>query len=266
MRGKFTFQEGYIYKIPAHFGGVPFYPWSVVYGDMTCLSMQFETDPEALLRIIPEDFELLQPLVNVQFANSREVDWMSGGEYRLVQLSAPVKYMGNSEGLVGEYVFIIWENKACPILGGREEDGMPKIFADIAMERHTGDHWFTSASYECNTFLKLDLDRKAELGANEIDEMNRNGKVNYFGWRVLPNLGKGGSAISHATLYPQEMTVSRAWAGEGSCTWTKLSPELHPLQSGYIATLSDLPVRRYTMAFMLKGVARLNVGDSRTLP
>jgi acetoacetate decarboxylase len=266
MRGRFKFQDDWIYKMPVHFGGHAFYPVRVVYGDMTCLQVGFETDPEKLLPLIPEDFELLEPKVNVQYANCREVDWMAGGDYRLIQATAPVKYMGNSEGLVGEYALVVWENKTCPIIGGREEDGVPKIFADIAMERHNGDHWFTAASYESVNFLKLDFRKKGELSEEDIAEINKNPKVNLFGWRYLPNLGKGGATLSHATLYPQEATVKQAWTGEGAVTWTKVAPEEHPLQWTIINTLADLPVRKVTDAMMMKTVARLNVGDSRILP
>ena len=266
MKGKFRFVGDHVYKMPVHFGGDPFYPVRTVYGDMTGINVKFKTDPEALLRFLPEDFELLEPAVIVGYANCRDVDWMAGGEYRLIQASVPVKYAGNSEGLTGEYVLVIWENKACPILGGREEDGMPKIFADIASERHHGDHWFTMASYESSTFLKMDFTRKEALPEKDLEKMQEHSRINYFGWRHLPNLGKGGASLSHATLYPQEMTPSAAWRGEGSLQWTKLTPEQHPLQWRIIHSLASLPVLQYAGAVMVKGKARLNVGDSRILP
>jgi len=64
-RGKFKLKDDHIYKMPVHFGGDPFYPVRTVYRDMTGISIQFETDQEALLEIIPHDFELLEPVVNV---------------------------------------------------------------------------------------------------------------------------------------------------------------------------------------------------------
>jgi hypothetical protein len=103
MRGEFQFREGYVYKMPVHFSGFPFYPVRVTHGDMTAMLIEFETDESALARFIPEDFELLRPAVTVQFANFRDVEWMSNGEYRLIQASAPVRYEGNSEGLEGVY-------------------------------------------------------------------------------------------------------------------------------------------------------------------
>jgi acetoacetate decarboxylase len=266
LRGKFRFNDDYVYKMPVHFGGYPFYPVRTEYGDMTSISVKYETEQEALLQLIPEDFELRQPLVSVQFANCRDVDWMAGGEYRLIQVTAPVRYLGNSEGLVGEYVFVIWENHACAIIGGREEDGMPKVFADISAEHHVGSHWYTSASYENNNFLKVDFLRKSELCEKDVNEINKDYKTNYFGWRYLPNLGKGGATLSHATLYPQEMMAKRVWACEGGIQWTKLTQEQHPLQFKIISTLADLPILKHVSVAMAKGTARLNVGDSRILP
>ncbi len=265
-RGKFRLDENLVYKMPAHFGGDPFYPVRTVYRDMTAISVGYETDEDALLNYIPEDFELLEPIVNVQFSNCRDVDWMIGGEYRLIQVTAPVKYLGNPEGLTGSYALVVWENKTCPIIGGREEDGVPKIFADISSERHLENHWFLAASYEQMTFLKIDLQRGEEVGESDLEELNKNPKINLFGWRCLPNLGKGGTTLSHATLYPQEMIYKRLWNGTGAVEWTALTYEQHPLQVRIIGSLAALPVKKYTSAVMAKGVARLNVGDSRILP
>jgi len=266
MRGKFKFQDDYVYKMPVHFGGYPFYPVRTEYRDMLGITIQYETTPEALLQYIPEDFDLQEPIVSIQFSNCRDVDWMSGGEYRLIQVTAPVKYLGNSEGLCGDYALVVWENKTCPIIGGREEDGVPKVFADIASERHVGDHWFTAASYESYTFLKIDFLKKNELSKQDVEKINEHSKINLFGWRYLPNLGKGGTALSHATLYPQEMVVKQVWVGEGSVQWTQLTPEEHPLQSNIIKALAELPLVKYTNAMMIKCSARLNVGDSKILP
>ena len=59
MRGKFVFNDDCVYKMPVHFGGDPFYPVRTVYGDMTCIAVSFETEADAVLRLVPEDFELL---------------------------------------------------------------------------------------------------------------------------------------------------------------------------------------------------------------
>jgi len=266
MRGKFTLKDDYVYKMPVHFGGHPFVPVRTVYGEMTSIAISFATDIDRLAEFIPDAFEILEPKVIVQYANAREVEWMAGGEYRLIQASVPVKYLGNDEGLTGEYVLVIWENKACPIIGGREEDGMPKIFADIAVERHGGDHWFTRASYECNTFLQIDFWKQGEVNEAAMAQATKNPGINYFAWRYLPNLGRGGATLSHATLYPQQVFLKQMWYGEGKLTWTELTEEQHLLQCGIIRAMSRLPVVKYFGAAMAKASAQLNVGDSRILP
>ena len=177
-------------------GTVPRYPF--VFTALPGLSLPFgEFDVDVQLGLIMATARDVNGLQAASvFANARDVEWMAGGEYRLIQVSAPVQYMGDSEGLEGEYVFVIWENKACPIIGGREEDGMPKVFADIASERHIGDRWFTSASFESFGFLSMDFTSEREMSERDIAVMNENPKVNFFGWRYLPNLGKGGAALS----------------------------------------------------------------------
>lgn len=265
MRGTFRFNDDYVYRMPVHFGGHPFYPVRTRYGDMTSLAVSYETEAEALLPFIPEVFELTEPLVKVQYANSRDVEWMAGGEYRLVQVSVPVRYLGREEEIPGDYVLVIWENKACPILGGREEDGMPKLFADIPCERHVGGRWHSAASYESHQFLSLTFEEERPLSEGEMAQWNQGGRINYFGWRHLPNVGRGGAALSHGVLYPQEMRARQILAGKGEVRWLRLTEEQHPLQWFIIDALAALPVKSYRPAVLMRGEARLNVGDSRVL-
>ena len=56
------------------------------------------------------------------------------------------------------------------------------------------------------------------------------------------------------------------WKGEGRLLWTPPDWWKHPLQARIISTLASLPVRKMAGGAMFKGVARLNVGDSRRLP
>ncbi|GAB1428231.1 hypothetical protein MASR2M17_16590 [Aminivibrio sp.] len=76
MRGKFRLQKDYVYTRCRCTSGGPFYPARVVYPDMTVLAVKYQTDEDALLQFIPD--ELLEPSVNLQFTNCREIEWMSG--------------------------------------------------------------------------------------------------------------------------------------------------------------------------------------------
>ena len=64
-----------------------------------------------------------------------------------------------------QFALVVWENKTAPILGGREETGIPKIYADIEDLHKIQQNYFTNASYEGNTFLRLEM-----MGAQPVDE------------------------------------------------------------------------------------------------
>jgi len=267
MRGKFSMKKDWVYKMPAHFLGAPFYPYRAIYPDMLAIEVSYETDAERLLQYLPDVFELRTPVVSIQYSNCRDVEWMSGGDYRLIQVTIPTTFKGegDTQNLDGDYALVVWENNTWPILGGREEDGVPKIFADIARERHVGEHWFTAASYESRTFLTIDFERKAQASQDTLEKLKEQSKINPFGWRYLANLGKGGAALSQATLYPQEVLIRQLWTGEGSVQWTKLLPHWHPGQYSIIQAFAELPIIRYNEAKMMVCSASLNVGDSRVL-
>ncbi|HEU5317954.1 MAG TPA: acetoacetate decarboxylase family protein [Chloroflexota bacterium] len=140
------------------------------------------------------------------------MDWLAGG-YNLITVGVPAAYTHEGERLEGLYVLVIWENMTAPILAGREQSGMPKVFAEIEDHHQVGDRVFTNASYEGSAFLRLDFRKTRQLGPDEVAVLNqRSGKVNTFGRRYIPNTGRPGAALSHATLYPQGM-CSRGQAG-----------------------------------------------------
>ncbi|HNY82614.1 MAG TPA: acetoacetate decarboxylase, partial [Thermotogota bacterium] len=79
MRGKFSMKKDWVYKMPAHFLGAPFYPYRAIYPDMLAIEVSYETDAERLLQYLPDVFELRTPVVSIQYSNCRDVEWMSGG-------------------------------------------------------------------------------------------------------------------------------------------------------------------------------------------
>ncbi len=267
----FKFHPTNKYTMPAHFGGEgrdPNAPRPMLeYGDCTGVSVTYETDREALSRYVPEGFEITVPYLIISFVGSRQINWMGGGYYNLVDVSVPVKYIGNNEGLVGAYSLVIWEDKTEPILGGREGNGMPKVFGNIEELRMLNGVYSTNVSYYGRTFLDMEIRGVREATAAETDARNAYKDFYAFGWRYIPNCaGKDGAAVSHATCYPQRSTVSKLWFGEGKIQWTKLAFEQHPTQAHIISALADLPIVRYIGASMNKSVLNLMPMDTRELP
>ena len=250
----FTFSEKCSYSMPAHFGGVEGItgPWT--YADVTSILVSYETEVEQLSRYVPEGFVLVRPLLLVVYQMCRGVEWMAGGHYNLIAVNTPVSYKHGGDRLEGMYSLVVWENKACPILGGRESTGIPKIFANIEDHRELGNKRFTNASYEGATFLRMSLEVTEAMDANELARMNQQqGALNWFGWRYIPNTGRPGAALSHATLYPVEQVFTAGWPGKGTILWHPLTWEQHPSQAHIIQALYDLPIKEYRDCVMTRG-------------
>ncbi len=100
---------------------------------------------------------------NYMYAMNHGLEWLGGGAYNLIAVNAPVEYTHGRERLEGQYALVLWENKTDPILRGREQSGMPKLFADIQDLHQLSDRLFINASYEGSAFLRMDVRKKHGL-------------------------------------------------------------------------------------------------------
>ncbi|RPI45470.1 MAG: acetoacetate decarboxylase [Betaproteobacteria bacterium] len=262
----FKLSEDCSYSMPAHFGGTEGVagPWT--YAEVTSILVSYETDRDQLSRYVPEGFEVTQPVLLVLYQMCRGVEWMAGGHYNLIAVNVPVAYVHGQERIEGQFALVVWENKACPILGGREQTGIPKIFANIEDHRQFGDKRFTNASYEGLAFLGVDFEIKRTMSPGELKSMHTQvGKLNWFGWRYIPNIGRPGSALSHATLYPLENVLTAGWSGEGEVHWQAPTWQQHPAQAHIIRALSELPIKGYRDCAMTLGSQVLRTDGAREL-
>ncbi|CAK7207214.1 hypothetical protein SEUCBS139899_010023 [Sporothrix eucalyptigena] len=88
--------------------------------------------------------------------------WLGGGGYRFFGLWIHGVQYTKKDGtaLFGSYLPVLFENLADPIITGREELGMPKLFCDISVENSgTRGHSSTIAcSWRGQEFIRLTLD------------------------------------------------------------------------------------------------------------
>ena len=260
----FTFDENLSYRMPAHFGGSPGSGLqNLRYDDVTNIAINYLTDEDMLLRYLPDSFELLEPVIAVNYQKCCGVQWMGGGYYSLIGLMAPARHVAS--GIEGAYVLVIWENKTAPILGGREETGMPKIFADIPDPHILDGHITANASHEGRVFLELALDLGEPFSDEELSAMTSGGRVNQLGWRYMPNIGRPGAALSHATLYPVDVSYFSGSRASGEIAWTKADPLFNPAQAAIINALADLPVLEYRDCVFAKTATNLRADEAREL-
>ena len=267
MKGTFKLQDGYTGRMPVSLRNYPYNKdVRVFYSDCRTLSVDQKTDMEALAPLIPEEFEILSPTVSWQYTNCRGVDFLAQGEYRILQAAVPVRFCGQEDNVEGVFPLVILENNAVPVLGGREEDGMPKLVCDISLDRHVDKHWFAAAASDCETVARMHFHEEGEWTPEQVAAYNEHSTVAAFGFRCLPNVGGPGLALREFVLYPQQCIIKRVFSGTGECK--VIPPEewyIQPTLASTLYTLAGLPNLGFENAVRTECALRLCVSDSRVI-
>lgn len=258
------FESNKCYRMPVFFGGYVYQPVEVCYHDVVNMIFTYTTDGGCLSQYLPEDFDLLRPELSINFSQCREVEWMAGSAYNLIDVSVPVRFNGRRDRVEGSLSFVVWENKTAPILGGREETGVSKIYADIEDLHILHDKRFTVASFEGNSFLRLETTVSGQMPDTQM-QLLRNISVNALHWRYIPKVGAPGADISQPVLYPQRAETEHAWHGSGVVQWAIPSYEQNPGQVHVIKALAELPQIEMLPVTMTKGKAFLMPSQARVL-
>jgi len=253
------------YMMPAHFGPRTLPPKpSGWYHDVTAMTVAFVTDRDKLAAYLPPQYKVgEEAIVTVSYACNRDVDWLAGHGYNLVAVNAAARFDGEEDKFAGNFCLVMWENLTDPILTGREQQGIPKVYADIQDHGVIDGQWHTSASHFGHKFLDMSIDGLREPTPEEIafSEEAMKGKDNPLGWRYIPGVGGFGQALNEPTTYPSENIISEGWVGEGSVEWQHLTWEQNPTQCHIVNALADLPVLGWLPALVTRGSANLVLPD-----
>jgi acetoacetate decarboxylase len=133
---------------------------------------------------------------------------------RCFQHILPALFHGRRDRVEGDFTLVIWENKTIPILGGREQTGMPNIYADIEDLHIFQQNCFTNASYEGNIFLHLQMTVPRPVEGQQLAQMKAlAAEMKPFGWRYIPKVGGPGAELNQPILYPQGFSFTApGWA------------------------------------------------------
>jgi len=261
-RGNFEFGERRRYMMPAHFGERPAGKASLDYLDVTTMVVSYRTDADRLQGYLPAPYEVREPVLTVFYSKSREVEWLAGGGYNLLGVNAEVRFNGERDQVDGSYCLVLWEDDTDAIISGREILGIPKIFADIEDHKVLKGEWTTTASLRGHKIVDMTLDGLTPVEPEPAAEMKQAMTAsNWMGWKYIPNIGRPGAALSHATLVPTRAMPERIWTASGTVEWHKLTWEQNPTQSHIANALADLPIVEYVAGLVYQGATSLFVPD-----
>jgi len=275
----YKFQPGRMYRMPTHFGpslGPRQGEGSRKFANLdspkvTALSVSFLTNREQLEDLLPEGFEVgAEPVVTVQVSYMTEIEWLAGRGYNTIGVSFPAVFNGKEDHAAGNFLTVLWENLADPIITGREDLGFNKIYCEIPEPMVYQGQMHCIATWMGFRFMDLKIGNLTQLSAEELAEfISKQMGDGILHYKYIPKTGEWGKAdIAYATLTPSaapNRVVKEMWRGEGTVQFHKATWEDLPTLFSIVNTFYDLEIKEYRGAMMVKTVGGKDLSDQRIL-
>lgn len=276
----FTFKPNVRYRMPVVFGPAPGprqkhdgTPWTAEesgIANVQWATIGYRTDRAKLEALLPPGFRLNgEPRVYASLAFFRNLFWLAGRGYGLVNVEVPVIYTGKSETIEGGLCLAIWEGRPDAITTGREELGFPKLFAEIPDVRLDPDSGTVGGQASWFDFKFFEMEMH---GIEEVDAGNRRlpgapGTPIFY--KYMPRtgpFGAGGSDVAYATtslplpgILQETSTIQfkeaafRRWrATGGTVNWHRATFEQLPTTCHVVNGIADLDILEYVSAEMIE--------------
>ena len=208
--------------------------------------------------------------------------WLGGSGYRHLGLYIHgVEYVKkNGETVIGTYMPLLFESLADPIVSGREELGMPKLYSSIDIERDDTSYHIRTG-WQGATWGRFQLNRLTPVESSAASKPGLKGSMTgddtdagILVQRYIPRVGrehKGEAEADYAVFdrfseaRPQPV-VHRAWESKDAKfeidakDWMAL-PTLHHV----IARLQEIPVYEIVTARLVEGMGVSDVSTAKPI-
>ncbi len=260
------------YRMPRVFGALPG-PRNVPKDKQNLPDNQTElviavtalTDRTLLEELLPPDCTLDgEPLLTVSMTFKSNIGWLAGRGYSILRTSFRISYESKTRGrLTGNFIPVLWENLADPIMTGREELGYAKIYADMPAPVVIGSNYSAVATWQGFRFF--------EIEASDLSETSERAEPNgAFHYKFVPRTGSLGEPDAAYLEYapPNQLAtgygglaVTRRMLGHGSFKFHRARWEDVPFQYPIINALAALPVLELRGASVTSLAATGAIGD-----
>jgi len=269
----YTFQSGMMYRMPTHFGPA-LGPRQGPEGRMfaceddpkrTSISVSFRSNPDQLDTLLPEGFEVGEPVVTVTAGYMTEIEWLAGRGYNILGLTFPATFKGEEDIAHGPFLTVLWENLADPIITGREELGYSKIYCELPEPRICHGEAHVTAGWLGFKFMDLSIKDLTQKPADEISDKAVDGTLHY---KYMPKTGDWGTPDAcYAVITPAASNerVLEYWEGEGTVEWHRARWEDLPTFYPIVNAFADLEVEEFVGASLVRSVGNKDLRDQRIL-
>ena len=278
------------WRMPIAFGPMPG-PRQTTLGEarkatqstFTTASIKFKTSRTILQNLFPKNnssFRFKSPgtIAYASFSQTtlNKMEWLGGSGYKHIGLYIHgVEYVKKDGDIIsGTYMPILFESLTDPIVSGREELGMPKLYTSIDIYRREKSYRINTGWEGANwgNFVLGDLEEAdAALESGKISGEDDDGILVY---RYIPCVGREnkGKAEAEYPVFvpfkedePQPKTQRVYKAAKASFEIDALDWEALPTLHHVISRLGELPVYEIVSGKLVEGVGVPDVGVARRI-
>lgn len=247
----------------------------------TTASIKFKTSRTVLQNLFPPGrqgwrFKSPGTVAYASFSQTtlNKMEWLGGSGYKHIGLYIHgVEYVKQDGSVLnGSYLPILFESLTDPIVSGREELGMPKLYTSVDIYRRSHSYRIRTG-WEGAFWGNFLLEGLEEVdSASEIGSISGEADDGILAYRYMPTVGYSNKgvpaeeyaiwdAFCEATTTPRPTKfykVRKATFDIDPLNWEQL-PTLHHV----ISRLSELPVYEIMGAKLVEGVGVPDVSTAR---
>lgn len=277
-------------RMPIAFGPAPG-PRQDIWGkrrpslDQTFLtaSIKFRTSATFLKNLFPtESFRFKSPgsVAYASFSSTTlgNMTWLGGGGYNHFGLYIHGVQYTKKDGTVidGTYMPLLFESLADPIVSGRDELGMPKVYCAIDIHRRS-ESYRMQASWQGAKFCDFNLEGLSTADpATEAGTIGGESDYGILVYKYIPAVGRdmrGKSDCEYPVVVPHEeeskvvpSTVkSVAKPTKASVSFDKLDLDALPTLHHIVSVLADIPIYKVVGAKVVEGTGVPDVSSARRI-
>ena len=239
-----------------------------LYQHSEVVALQYLTDSDAISALLPDCYEVgKEPHVTILISYNNGIDFMAGGGYILAAIQVSAQFDGDKDSIEGDYILVMFENQTWPIICGREDLGIPKLYAEISPIKIYSDGGLRCEASFWGHFLfgiELSPPKKqnimVKLAANKIINSRP-----WLGYKYIPSLD-GPPDAEYPTISYNDTKINSLWFSD---TGTVQFGNAASNEIGQLKILMDaikpLEIRQIKRVLHFRGSTVLRYDKSRRL-
>jgi hypothetical protein len=242
-------------------------------------SIKFKTSRTFLQNLFPtKSFSFKSPgtvaFASLSQTSLESMEWLGGSGYNHFGLYIHGVEFKQQDGstINGTYLPLLFESLADPIVSGREELGMPKLFCDLDVQRQKNEYT-VRAGWQGSTFGVMDLLDLKEVDATaEAGVMGGEGDDGILTYKYIPAVGERGKADAAYTVFIPHAQEAKAVpsrvekaveARKSNIAFNSRSQADLPTLHHIVAKLEQIPIYEIISAKVVSGTGVPDASSAR---